>query len=39
MTAAGIGLGAATVAFYLATLFVQRTPLDEPRRRRDARTR
>lgn len=30
-TAAGIGLGAAVAAFYVATVLIQRTPLDEPR--------
>ena len=36
-TAAGIGLGAAVAAFYVATVLIQRTPLDEPRGSRGAR--
>ena len=36
-TAAGIGIGAAVAAFYVASLLIQRTPLDEPRRPRGAR--
>lgn len=30
-TAAGIGLGAAVAAFYVATVLIQRTPLEQPR--------
>jgi hypothetical protein len=30
-TAAGIGLGAAVAAFYMASVLIQRTPLEDPR--------
>ena len=36
-TAAGIGLGAAVAAFYVASVMIQRTPLDEPRGSRGGR--